>query len=319
MSLFGGGWWRILVLVVGSILLVAIGFFAAMIVTGGGAPPGGAAVASTSGEGAGGEKPADQKEIESDKKKIGKTLSKEGGKEGKAAAKVLSFVPGSAFGLLNSRSTTIGNKAAEKTAEGVGEVATPGIKVASSAVQGVLPPFLARQVPWVASYAEYESKAQTRAAVEHATDAQVEAVKSLREGGGEAGGEAEGEAATTEAASAGGGAAAGGEAQPASTAGEAAAPQIEQSAGAARATAPTSIWTVELGRFATLHNAEEFAGDISRQGFGAHVFVDNIDNRYWYSVRAGSFATSGDADIGLDRMRKVGLDGTVVSELRGGR
>jgi hypothetical protein len=324
MARYSVGTLQAVVLVGGAVVLSALGFCAGIVVAGGG-PSGGtlggevaAAEAAWQGQGAarvveprGAAAPGAAPEAAETEVALG------GGPRRKG------YAERTYDDFIYKQSTGVADSAGDAVVDTAGGVVGPALDGATSAVSGALPPFMAKYVPWVTSYAAFQVRSQAKEAVEETVQGQIiesgDAVKRV----------AGGEAAPRPGAA---GAAAQPSAQP--SAGPARPPAGTTTAAAAGApAAPRQVvpptpggtgavrgvaWTIEMGRFATARSAEGFAGQIGQRGVDVRVSLDmGADGRAWHTVQSGRYASEAEANRALDRLRGRGFGGTVVTQSSG--
>jgi septal ring-binding cell division protein DamX len=204
-----------------------------------------------------------------------------------------------------TRSNILADEVADETTDMIDHAASPAFEAATGALQGVLPDFLAKQVPWMAKSARFQARSTVTEGIEgHAKDVIL----------GAAAGAKDGVMGTPAGAAPGAGPASARAAAPAD-ASRAAASSAVTGAPDQPALVGRGAFAIELARFATQRNAEAFAGEIARRGVEVRLAVDaGPDGRTWHSVRAGLYPTADEARAALRRLVGSGFGGTVVSQ-----
>jgi hypothetical protein len=222
--------------------------------------------------------------------------------------------------------TQAGDMVGDGIVDNADEAVSPGFDAAVGGATKVLPPFLANHVPWLANYGKFMAVNNAKDALGSTVEGSVEsAAMSVKPGGGgkgPGGGKGSGNGPSASARRVASDAAP----QPGVSAGNGASGNGSSgnaAAGTAAATPATvspvsGSWTIRLGRFAAVANADSFATDLGARGIPARVTIANDGGRYWSFVDTGNYPQRGKAESALNRLMARGYGGKVVSDSRGG-
>lgn len=220
--------------------------------------------------------------------------------------------------------TKIADQIVDGGVDPLDDALTPGFDASVAAIDNALPPFLQGHVPWLSNYAKYVAVESSKDSLGGIVEDEVEgaamgAKPGFLEGdqsasAPEPASDASAAAPASALASSPGAASASPEAaggvMPAAMGGGAGASD-SMFAGVA---AVPAVWSIRMGRFATLANAEQFAGDLARRGVSVRVEMVEEGGRLWSVVQHGRFASRGTAEGALRKLSERGYGGSVISE-----